>query len=126
MCSCFYIHVLETLSSAAQTHQHSHAHILLVVVLLNFIQLSSAPIHADYAQPGLYRNTQTRTCAPTHAHTRTHRHTPPDCLAYSRHSLIVLRESQGQQVPSLIDSTWRGWQMNKARNAYTHITLRSM
>lgn len=77
MCSCFYIHVLETLSSAAQTHQHSHAHILLVVVLLNFIQLSSAPIHADYAQPGLYRNTQTRTCAPTHAHTprNTHAHT---------------------------------------------------
>lgn len=69
--------------------------------------------HADYALPGLYTHT------PTNTDTKTN--TAQNCLAYSRHSLIVLRKSQGQQVLSLIDSTWSWWRMSKERDTCTGI-----
>lgn len=120
---CQHPCIRNTLSSAAQTHKHSSVN-TFCFSLCSLTLSSSALLQSMlimHSQVYIYIHTHTG----THSRTHTDRHTPPDCLAYSRHSLIVLRESQGQQVPSLIDSTERGRKMNKVRNAYTDITLRT-
>lgn len=111
VCVCLCVCALNL--QALKIHRHLliniliHTHTHTLCLSLSSPRCPALPALADYAQPGSYTNTHTES------------HTPPDCLAYSRHSLIVLLESQGQQVPCLIDSTWRGWRMNKAGDAHT-------